>query len=156
MRCWMCSETFAGWRYAHAASTRTRRARPLPALVMPPCRRDDGQGDDPLDTARRLQRFDERRAVPGRGQVVQLRFDTREAVHLFVDGAQARAGFVDKPQLGGFPLQAANQLVDVGLACADGPDEYRRIGAAPGRMGDRGRILARVQPDVERRRFRHG
>ena len=28
----------AGWRYAQAASTSTRRARPLPALVMPPCR----------------------------------------------------------------------------------------------------------------------
>src|SRR3989454_12086308 len=38
-RSWRCRLTFAGYRYAHAPSTRARRAWVLPALVMPPCRR---------------------------------------------------------------------------------------------------------------------
>src|SRR6266498_4782996 len=38
-RAWICSDTLARWRYALAASTRARRACPLPAFVMPPRRR---------------------------------------------------------------------------------------------------------------------
>jgi len=39
IRRWICSETLAGKRYAQAASTRARRARVLPVLVMPLWRR---------------------------------------------------------------------------------------------------------------------
>jgi hypothetical protein len=102
MRCWMWSETFAGCRYAHAASTKTRRA-----------------------------------AVPGFGEIV-------------IQTLPTRAGFVDEPQLRRLPLQAANQPINVGLACTDGPDEHRGVRAPARRVRHRDGILMHIQSDVER------
>lgn len=67
-----------------------------------------------------------------------------------------RPGLVDEPQLRGLPLEAANQPVDVSLACPDLPAKHRLIGAAARRMRDRDRILVHVQPDEQRSRLGPG
>ena len=50
---------------------------------------DDGEGDDPLDAAQRLQRLDERIAPPRGAQLLELGFDALQPVDLFIDGAHA-------------------------------------------------------------------
>ena len=81
-----------GTRPTKAASWRRVEAGQVAEL------RDDGERDDPLHPPQRLQRFDDGIASPARREVLELGFDPREALDLFIDGAHA---FLEDDLLGG-------------------------------------------------------
>ena len=68
----------------------------------------------------------------------------------------ARAGLVGEHEVRRLRLQTPNQFVEVRLAGPDGPDEHRRIGALPLRVGHRDRIFVDVETDEKRSRLCHG
>jgi hypothetical protein len=73
-----------------------------------------------------------------------------------MEGVPARAGLVGEDEIGGLGVEPSDQLVDVGLAGADGADEVGRIGSLPVRVRDGDRILVDVQADEKKRRLFHG
>ena len=68
----------------------------------------------------------------------------------------AGTGFVGEHQVRCLPLEAPDQLVEVGLARPDRADEHGRVSAVALCMGNRDRILVDVQTDEQRSRLRHG
>ena len=77
------------------------------------------------------------------------------ACEIAVQPVAARPGLIRDLQSGGFPLQAAQQLIDVGLTTADFSDEHRGRGITAG-VSDRNRIVVDVQTDEQRSRLGHG
>ena len=58
--------------------------------------------------------------------------------------------------MGGLAVQSANQLVDVGLAGANGIDEVGRLTVSGLGMGNRDGLLVNIQTDKKRGRLGHG
>jgi len=83
---------------------------------------------------------------------------TRQSLprEIAIQAIPARARLVGEAQRRSLPLEAANQLVDIGVARPNLADEHRRIGPAPRRVRDGNRFFVDIQPDVERYRLRHG
>jgi len=73
-----------------------------------------------------------------------------------MQGVAAGAGLVSEHEAGGFALQPADELVDVGLAGADGAEEGDLGRAFLGGVGDGDGILVDVETDEERGGVMHG